>query len=126
VSEIRLPLAAFLEHAADLFRAHPITAVRLTDRGPDFIDDPLSPDGGYGWMYGWQHTLSGAESYPSILPEKLFRLLPDCPVAEVAKERKAGRGIMPRWPTAEAAHAALSAACVSLGRERAGLTPLGE
>src|SRR5262245_10663761 len=34
VSHIELPATAFLTHARDIFRRHPVTSVRLTDREP--------------------------------------------------------------------------------------------
>lgn len=105
---IELPAAAFLAHAAGLFAAHPITAVRLTDRHPE-----RAPDGtGLQWTespagrsltFG-RHRRAGPG--PDVPPELFAAGLERAPFATVAL-----------------ADAGLSAACVRLGRRLAGLDP---
>lgn len=86
--------------AADLFRAAPITAVRLSDREPDNF-----AGGHRHWGQGHGHR--------SLLPTELF-----C--------RLRGQGECGHYcnPTPAAAHAALSRAVVDHCRELAGLPPL--
>ncbi len=99
VSEIRLPLALFLDHARDLFSRHPLEHVVLTDRGPD--------DLGYGW--GWYQGPYDASG--DYVPEGIARHFQPLPSHWV-------------WPTEAEAQAALSAAAVAYGRELANLPPL--
>lgn len=85
--------------AAALFAAHPITAVRLTDREPH--DYGLPEDGRrFGWLSEHEHGAGRAG-----LPRTLLVAL-----AEVRGE--AAR----RYPTADAALAALSTGCIRFGR----------
>lgn len=115
VAEIRLPLALFLEHARDLFAAHPITAVVLTDREPHesvFSNQPES----CRWMWIWNDRTFRAAG--ATLPDGLYHKL------RIKSFRDGGHD-WAGYPSPVAAHAALSAAAVSLGRELAGLPPLG-
>lgn len=87
----------FLEHAEALFRSHPITEVRLTDREPE------------AWpsYYCWHHTddthyLRHADE----LPMCLWRLMDAT-----------------THVTDDGAQQLLSRACVAYGRELAGLPP---
>jgi uncharacterized protein (TIGR02996 family) len=114
VGELRLPTAAFLAHAPALFAAHPVTAVRLTDRrasrgvwfankgDDDFIRNGLEPADS-NWL-PWSVAIHLGESY--VTPYPRF-------------ERH-------EWEqeTPADADAALSAACVAYGRRLAGLPPL--
>ena len=98
VSGIACDLATFLRHAGDLFAAHPITAVRLTDRRPEM-------SGGNWWYY--LITTRGHDS-PTHLPDVLLKHFP-----------------VRLWYMTEAdALAGLSSACVAFGRDLAGLPPL--
>jgi uncharacterized protein (TIGR02996 family) len=105
---LSLPLAAFLAHAADLFRAAPFTEVEVTDR------EPQQSGGRYYWYDEDRYSPRELVPISAELPTELyFRLV--------------GSGV--RWtalPSADAADAALSAACVSYGRELAGLPPLSQ
>lgn len=127
ISEIRLPLALFLEHARDLFAAHPITAVVLTDRESWVNHDRTH----WGW---WLDNPAIHAPAPDSLPRPLADAMADDPTRY---DYGIGVRYLPGGPaggllfrSADAAHAALSAACVRLGRELAGrelagLPPLG-
>jgi uncharacterized protein (TIGR02996 family) len=108
VSEVRLPLAAFLAHAGALFAAHPVTAVRLTDREPHAAHVP----GNFWWFRSLQQGPAVA-TIPDVLWESdsISRTVPHYRVSR-------------HFPTRAAALDALSAACVAYGRSLAGLPPL--
>lgn len=121
VDEIRLPLSAFPEHARDLFAAHPITAVVLTDRESWVNHDRTH----WGW---WLDNPAIHAPAPDSLPRPLADAMADDPTRY---DYGIGVRYLPGGPaggllfrSADAAHAALSAACVRLGRELAGLPPL--
>lgn len=97
VDAVRCETAAFLGHAAALFRTAPVTEVRLTDREPGRI--------------GGRHYWLRATEYAA----QPWRIPVDLAYAMNAAERRAG------YVTPTAAHVALSAACVTLGRRLAGL-----
>jgi uncharacterized protein (TIGR02996 family) len=92
--------------AAALFSAQPVTEVRLTDRKP--WREP--PSGLYFWDRHGERL--APESPEAVIPDALWRLV-DGP--------EHLPGATKRFRTAEAAHAALSAACVRLGRGLAGV-----
>lgn len=94
---VSLPLADFMTHADALFRAAPLTGVRLTDRSP------LPAEGGWWWF----DRSAGDPVGRCILPAALWNFLP------------AGH-----FDAESEALDALSAACVSWGRTLAGLPPL--
>lgn len=104
ISRIRLPLAAFMEHARELFQAAPITEVELSDRDCEHHEhDP-----------GWWRSVLNDPAEPDELPGELFDLL-------------TGGTFMNRWRLygeSALARADLSAACVRFGRELAGLPEL--
>jgi uncharacterized protein (TIGR02996 family) len=114
VDRVELPAAAFLAHAAALFAAHPIVAVRLADKRPARSEGA----GGYAWserpsawaggrpVTAWrkQRATEGA----SDLAAELF----------AAGLRRTG------FESADQADDAVSAACVRYGRRLAGLVPL--
>ena len=114
VKALELPADAFLFHAADLFAAHPITRVRLTDKQArpaghagevEWTPTPVAPAGRY--VIHRLRIRRPAER-PSDLPAELFAAgLPAAP-----------------FDTAARADAALSAACVAYGRQLAGLPAL--
>lgn len=101
--------------AADLFRRHPITHVAPTGREPHesvFTNTPRS----CRWMWVWNDRNWLEE--PSSLPLDLFNLLP---------RGRDGGGHGPDWagyPSPADALAALSVACVTYGRDLAGLPKL--
>lgn len=124
VSRIELPCAAFLEHAEALFRAHPVTEVKLSGKACDFTNDShmrpvwwARPDDRFvatlvhhlPWMVF--DNLQGGERYGP-------------------GERTQERHPPQTWTynqiyeSLEDANHALSRACVRLGRDRAKLPPL--
>jgi uncharacterized protein (TIGR02996 family) len=118
VESITLPLAAFQGHAAALFAAQPITAVRLSDR------EPIHDGATYGFCWiNHAVALSGSSELARI-PRELFEGLP--PPEGEAEEVWRGECYMVAWKysSAHAAHAALSAACVRHARNLCGLPPL--
>ena len=116
VHGVELPAAAFLAHAADLFAAHPIVRVRLTDKQAS-----RSPDvtGAYVWgecppvpvgLPAWRRSgnrVRAADRASDVAAELFAAGLP-----------RAG------FETANQADDALSAACVAYGCQLAGLAPL--
>ncbi len=105
VAEIRLATADFLTHAAALFAANPVERVTLTDREPF----TTSFDSEWRWYDG--DTVSGGLIHPeSNIPRELYYLL-------------RGGVQQSSWCVGYAskadADAALSDACVRLGRARA-------
>lgn len=124
VSEIRLPLAAFIQHAEALFCAHPVTRVTLTDREPWV--NATNPPTHAGWWC--ENELMDCATESEVLPLPLMICMDD-------DKRRRDRLIAARF-TADRMHgvilfedrttalAALSDACVAYGRESAGLPPL--
>lgn len=134
VSEVRLSLAAFMGEGCDcsdaiggwgcptcqntgrvpglalkaeLFAAHPITRVVLTDREPH-------PSNLLGGVPAW-HRDNG-DGHTANLPAELFNAL-------VGQTEMLGR-LVKYYPTRDDAMTALSDACVVYGRALAGLRPL--
>jgi uncharacterized protein (TIGR02996 family) len=106
VSHVTLSEQAFLQHAAALVKAAPITAVTLSDKRPSRISETSHPEI-VGWYKRWS---AGTRSEDELSPE-LFGLLP---------ASEGGNS----WATtggAEAAQAALSDACITLARSLANL-----
>jgi hypothetical protein len=102
--------------AKELFAAHPITAVVLTDRGPD------DTEGEYQWVGssfgtdGWRWDI-----HRECIPWEVFTLLTGFHRERLeSMSLTAGR----YYPTAVAAADALSRAAVAVGRELAKLPPL--
>jgi hypothetical protein len=88
------------------------TAVVITDRSPFPTDDRITPEGAYGWQYGWR-WLAEEEDVPCsrwTIPEAVYMHLPPTPYPEVEKTRKKGYGLMIRYPVREEAKAALDGA----------------
>lgn len=112
LDELRLPLPAFLAHAGAVFRAHPVTAVRLTCRRPN----SPHPDGPF-W---WQYDPDIGPNNPAWLPPEVFGRLPGEKRAWRTHRFEAGEVVRTR---AEADDQ-LSVASVGLGRTLAGLPPL--
>ncbi len=112
VAEIRLPCAAFMEHAAALFAFHPIARVTLTDLRPWLAGRPAHRS-------GWTCDPLDFPDIPWCVPRKIFRhMVPSDPgYTHYSKER--------RWfPAEERAIEVLSDAAVTYGRELAGLSRL--
>jgi uncharacterized protein (TIGR02996 family) len=120
ISQISLPLAAFMDHAEALFRAHPLTSVTLTDREPD-RGDYMKPR--FGWWTWDGDDMDPDETWGRHwVPAALRPLLGGVPV-----RNHWAPGTFHQFDdadAADAARAALSAACVAWGREQAGLPPL--
>lgn len=99
--------------AANLFAAHPLLRVTLSDR------KPFQGSSRDGWLWYGDREESG-QDYPSSLPRRLWQLLrpgAPCPSPE-------SRTTCKHFVDDASAHAALSDAAVALGRELAGLPPL--
>jgi hypothetical protein len=88
--------------AEAIFRAHPVTSVVLSDRRP------LHMSGNYYWFNAADADASGYHPQSDV-PKVLYSLL--------AENDRWVQG----YSTAQTARAALSAACVAYGREKAGL-----
>lgn len=109
ICSVTLPLAAFMENAEALFRAHPITSVTLSDRVPHlFLRHGESPP--FGWL------ISAHYERRDTVPKRLYRCLP-------GGEKVSKKNLLPatRYVSRGEWDAALSAACVRLGRRLAGL-----
>lgn len=114
VDSITLPADAFLAHAATLFAAQPVTAVRLSDRQPV----PAAPSHGGGWRWYW--SARGIAWTGDV--DLVGYFLPPALGNYVQSPRRRGRSAL--YGDREHALAALSAACVAFGRAGAGLPPL--
>jgi hypothetical protein len=117
--EVSCTLPDWLESGTSLVGAG-VTAVRLVDRHPESFRDRLSPRGAFGWQFGRRWLDPEMPSWRWTVPEEIFMHLPDCPVPEVVAGRVLGAGIRPRWPTADEAHGALSAAAIAWAGCRCG------
>ena len=117
VSAVSCTFRAYRARAVELFAAHPITLVRLTDKWPATIDPTglpahLRPPGTCSWN-------SDATPGHSLV---LHPVLPRAWIEDMARYAvgKLGRGFPARWFDAPAdAQAALSEWCVALGRQAA-------
>jgi uncharacterized protein (TIGR02996 family) len=105
VSEIHLFAAAFLQHADSIFRAHPVTSVRLTDREPWALDTVNC---------AWWSERGGQAHNRGSLPHEIYKRL------RGHRENFGGK----TYTSAEGAWAALSLACVAYGHALAGLPAL--
>lgn len=101
LAEIHAPLAVLLEHLPRLVGGHPIEAVRATDREP--YEGIAGILGGGRFVVGWHPLINpGDPRRTDELPRSIFDLL----IPGIASSF--GRGKY--YPTADAAHAALSVA----------------
>lgn len=103
VESVACTTADFLAHAAMIFSAHPLTAVRLVGREPE-----LPPECGYLW-----HRQGGPPE--TVLPAEIIQA-----------GRTAGVDLLESFGSHADAHAALSLAAVAYGRTLAGLGPLNK
>jgi uncharacterized protein (TIGR02996 family) len=113
VAEISLDTATFLQHAEAIFRAHPVTAVTLSDLGPlrsseEEFDWVIAPPGAFS------HGYRGC-----FVPAQLWALLLGYTLYSQSSRVK-------RYQSLGAATCALSEACVTFGRKLADLPPLGK
>lgn len=124
VSHLVIPLAAFVEHAETLFRAHPIERVTLTDKEP--WNNATNPPTHFGWWC--ENELMDFTTEPEVLPLPLMLCMD-------GDTRRHDRVIASRFDgdrmhgvilfeDRDTARDALSRACVAYGRECAGLSPL--
>lgn len=124
VSEIRMPADAFMSHAEELFRAHPVTAVTLADKEPlrwtpDAGSGSSDPDDRFLWIDGFRSRRTRtADRMAASLPGELFEELKKLPNAIVWHNESVW------YDTRELALEDLSRACVALGRKKAGLPAL--
>jgi uncharacterized protein (TIGR02996 family) len=118
VAHVELLTAAFLAHAAGLFAAQPVVSVRLTDRVPaehvSSIDTRTYPHRRPFWFVGSQTGINERERH--WIPPEIGRLI-------VGDTKPGGRDAV-YFDSADAANAALSAACVHYARNLCGLPPL--
>jgi len=122
VSMVQMECAAFMQHAASIFAAHPVTRVVLVDKRP-FLS---RGDHEYGFSW-WRSRSWGHITHPSDnsnLPDDLFEwcglLHPKSRLIWDGPQTNQHLG----FHTESAAIDALSAACVYYGRELAGLRPI--
>lgn len=117
VSRIELPCATFIQHAEELFRAHPVTIIFLTD-------DNLKP-----WNYGYVRAGGSRRRRPAaIIGRSGWNPRPDGQ-AEVPTEIFDYFVGFEGWnwchfKNDDEAIAARSHACVAFGRKKAKLPPL--
>ena len=112
IESVECPLAAFTEDVAlALFSAHPVTAVRLSDRVPVRVANEHGKFPLWGW-FREHEPVDAASDLPSVLFDLLSGGTPN-----------AGRWC--RWyATRNASLSALSAAATNWGRGLVGLSPL--
>lgn len=119
VSHIELPAASFMEHAGVIFRAQPVTSVRLADVRPETgafhrHEEPTwSLQDKRFWL--WDLKREGWVS-SCRLPWDIYRRVPNDVGAVGIKQ----------YLSEDRAFRALSIACVDYGRNLAGLDPLPE
>jgi uncharacterized protein (TIGR02996 family) len=125
-SEFRMPLSDFHSplgiHALtrELFAAHPVTRVTLTDREPlEWTEDAGSASHDGDRWFSWLDRKQPGESVYRVPGELIDAMVR-------AGARRNHRKCAVRFTTRELALAALSDACVSLGRKLVGLPPLKE
>jgi uncharacterized protein (TIGR02996 family) len=115
VDAVRCGTALFLQHAAALFRAAPITEVRLGDVRPSRSWN----EGRHSHVWTWWSPGNGPAA--SQVPAAVWRnLVPPRGADPMPWHRISVKD----YPSPEAAHAALSAACTRYGRSLAGLPAL--
>lgn len=109
VERVELSTPAFLEMAAELFKAHPVTAVTLTDK------NPVSVVGGSWWWADSCLDPTEPACLARYVPPQLYTFM-------TGSRDSHGRprpGVNPAdltFATPSAAYAALSTACVAYGR----------
>lgn len=112
LSRVDIKLVDFLAHAEAIFRVHPVTDVRLTDRHPWF--NPFRT-----WTWTWGSSGAAADSH--LIPIGWLDELPRGRNWQVTRSQK-----WQGYYREQDAHAALSFAAVNVGRKLAGLTPFPE
>jgi uncharacterized protein (TIGR02996 family) len=115
VSAVEMCMDDFMAHASNIFRAEPVTDVVIGDVCPLELATGEAGDSWGGWctwsrkevVFGW----SPEGDSTNILPDMIFGLLTSGKVAGLSKIR----GTL-YYPSAKAAMADVSAACVTHGR----------
>ena len=113
VQSVTLPLDVFVRHAGELFRAEPLTWVSFEGVAP--LDPQVPPGGARAAPADWRPLWTWSRARfmvrgPHVLPGELFDGIPG-----------AGGADHLDFATRLDARNALNAACVALGRRRAGL-----
>jgi uncharacterized protein (TIGR02996 family) len=115
VDRIESGCADFLDHAEAIFRAHPVTAVRLSDR------KPLVYDGGRAV---WNSPSRYTTDHPDVLPQIIHAGLRG--FSRRHKPTAADLRLAKTYRSLEAATDALSESLVAHARKRAGLGQLAK
>lgn len=118
VEAATLPLADWLEHGAELVMRMPLVRVTLSDREPGAVppvDDWPQELPAWYWFF---MARNGQPLHPHWLPRR-FRARRLWPLKKAQWRHR-----VPYFLSHQAAHAALSHACLALARKRAGLPPL--
>lgn len=118
VERIELSLAEFERHAKELFAAHPITEVGLSDRAPNIYTDEGRDAGLFAFESATPADLLD-QPLPGYVPQPLWNLLR-------LSRNEGARGSRVYFATRGDAASSLSRACVAYGRELAGLPALKE
>lgn len=114
VSSLTCTCAAFMQHAAAIFAAQPVTAVTISDREPGRGDLP---------RVFWQRESVNYRLWPPQYTQRRSYAVPDVLFDELlGREEMHSR--TKSYDIPDLARAALSAACVSWARELVGLPPL--
>jgi len=105
VAEVHAPIAVLLEHLPAIVRQHPIERVRTTDKEPEryaAVSDL--------WPNHWSWW-SNNDNDPSSVQKQVWSLLDGFDPGYTSMDEECKN-----YPTAEAAHAALSVALLTLAR----------
>jgi uncharacterized protein (TIGR02996 family) len=113
IESVTCSCADWLAHGPAVVASQPVTAVRLADREPGKTAN-VPPS--WGWFS--RRTPDSELNEPSDIPPSLFDLLPN------TRAHDNWQWARRFFPTRDAAHASLSAACVRWARAAAGLPPL--
>jgi uncharacterized protein (TIGR02996 family) len=127
VEAISLPLAAFMEHARDLFAAYPIISVTLTDREPIDVERAQGDDWQivFGWYRWHEDQIGGPEYQRNDIPPELWDLMDEHLSLELPPPgTPAGTGLFKDYYSREEACTALFRAAVAYGRDLVGLPRL--
>lgn len=107
IAEIHAPLAVLQEHLPALVRQHPIERVRVTDKEPDHYPELTDL-----WPEHWSWW-SNNDSDPSSVKKQVWDILDGFDTGYMSMEEECKN-----YPTADAAHAALSEVLLRLAKER--------
>jgi hypothetical protein len=112
VSEIRIT-TTIEEWMTDgpMLVAEGAATVQISDREPFHCVDPITPDGAWGWMYGWRWLSEFPEESRHTLPQKVYLRLPACPFKIVHP------GTAPRWATKDEAMSVMNQAAFDWAKD---------